>query len=122
MAVKEKTESEEMEWSAEEEFHLFLAMIGQKPIGIHKHVHMACICKRLSSALKREVQPETVWAHLHTSFNLDLLEKSEPTEKSLKEQIEFSIPESEFSSLISKKLQEEDQKVAEKLDTGSRCN
>lgn len=121
MAVKEKSnEYEEMEWSAEEEIQLFLALCGLRPIGINKHIHMACVCKRLSNALKRDIQPDIVWAHLNTMYNLDALNQMEslPLPQELSE---FSMPESEYSTLITKKLQEEERKLEEKNEIGQKC-
>lgn len=109
MAVKEKSESEDMEWSTEEEVQLLYALDGLKPVGINKHLYMARICERLSKALKREVAPDTVWAHLRTLYNLDVLDQMERLPFA-EEQVEFSLPDSEFSALISKKLAETEEK------------
>lgn len=110
MAVKEKSECEDMEWSAEEEIQLFKALGGLKPIGINKHFYMACICERLSNALKREIYPDVVWAHLKTMYNLEILDQMEPLPFP-QNQCDFSLPDAEFSLLMTKKLQEvEDEK------------
>ena len=37
MAIKERTDSQMFEWTAEDEIQLFFALDGLKPIGIHKH-------------------------------------------------------------------------------------
>lgn len=105
MAVKEKSESEDMEWSTEEEVQLLYALDGLKPVGINKHFYMARICERMTKALKRDIAPETVWAHLRTWYNLDVLDQMERLPFADQE-VEFSLPESEFSALISKKLAE----------------
>lgn len=109
MAVKEKSESEDMEWSTEEEVQLLYALDGLKPVGINKHFHMAQICERMTKALKRDIAPDTVWAHLRTWYNLDVLDQMERI-PILDEQVEFSLPESEFSALINKKLAETEEK------------
>lgn len=113
MAVKEKSESEDMEWSTEEEVQLLYALDGLKPVGINKHFYMARICERMTKALKRDIAPDTVWAHLRTWYNLDVLDQMERIPFA-EEQIEFSLPEPEFSALINKKLAEtEEKKIAE---------
>ena len=111
MAVKEKSETDDMEltWNTEEEVQLLYALDGLKPVGINKHFYMARICERLSKALKREVASESVWAHLRTLYNLDVLDQMERLPFT-EEQVEFSLPESEYSALISKKLAETDEK------------
>lgn len=115
MAVKEKSESEDMEWSTEEEVQLLYALDGLKPVGINKHFYMARICERMTKALKRDIAPDTVWAHLRTWYNLDVLDQMERIPFA-EEQIEFSLPEPEFSALINKKLAEtEEKKIAEAI-------
>lgn len=120
MAVKEKSEAEEMEWSAEEQVQLFLALGGLKPIGINKHFYMVCICERLSTALKRDISPDTVWAHLKKLYNLEALDKvvSLPFPQ---EQRDFSLPEADFGLLMTKKLMEVEEKKHSERET-TRCN
>lgn len=107
--MKEKSESEDMEWSTEEEVQLLYALDGLKPVGINKHFYMARICERMTKALKRDIAPDTVWAHLRTWYNLDVLDQMERIPFA-DEQVEFSLPESEFSALINKKLAETEEK------------
>lgn len=93
-----------MEWSAEEEIQLFKALGGLKPIGINKHFFMACICDRLSAALKRNITADVVWAHLHTMYNLEMLDSLEPLPFPQVER-EFALPDdADFAALIAKKL------------------
>lgn len=109
MAVKEKSEPEDMEWNTEEEVQLLYALDGCKPVGINKHFYMARICERLSTALKRDVTPDAVWAHLRTLYNLDVLDQMERL-PFIEEQVDFQLPDSEFSTLINKKLAENEEK------------
>lgn len=121
MAVKDKSEPEDLEWSTEEEVQLLYALDGLKPVGINKHFYMARICERMSNALKRDIAPETVWAHLRTWYNLDMLDQMEHLPFT-DEQVEFSLPDSEFSALITKKLAETEEKkpVEIKTETSSK--
>lgn len=97
-----------MEWSAEEEIQLFKALGGLKPIGINKHFFMALICVRLSEALNREINPDVVWAHLHTLYNLDMLESIEPLPFP-QDVRDFELPTDEvFAALMAKKQQKKD--------------
>lgn len=115
MAVKEKSECEDMEWnaeevvrhtwSAEEEIQLFKALTGLKPVGINKHFYMAFICERLSTALKREILPDVVWAQLDSMYNLEILNRIEPLPFPL-DQIDFDLPDDEFGELMALKLQQ----------------
>lgn len=104
--VKEKPDSEFLEWSPEDEIQLFFAMDGLRPVGINRHFVIACITERLSKALNREVSSEMIWSHLRTMYNLKALDEQEqqsfPTEES-----DFSLPEAEFSSVMKRKSIEE---------------
>lgn len=122
MAVKEKADAEatsNMEWSAEEEIQLFKALGGLKPIGINKHFYMACICGRLSTALKRDIYPDVVWAHLQTMYNLDILDSMEPLPFP-QDQCDFALPDAEFSELMAKKLLEVEAAEADGEETGDK--
>lgn len=105
MAVKENSEPEDFEWNTEEEVQLLYALDGLRPVGINKHVYMARICERMSAALKRDIAPEVIWAQLRTWYNLEALDQMERLPFA-EEQVEFSLPDSEFSALISQRLAE----------------
>lgn len=109
LAVVPPSDSEQIEWSAEEEIQLFFALEGLKPVGINKHFYMACIADRLSKNLQRDVPAEAIWAHLRTMYNLDVLDELEPLPFPNEER-EFSLPETEFSALLSKKRAESEEK------------
>ncbi|XP_031621678.1 MRG/MORF4L-binding protein isoform X2 [Contarinia nasturtii] len=109
MAVKENSEPDDLEWSTEEEVQLLYALDGLRPVGINKHFYMARICERMSNALKRDIAPEIIWAHLRTWYNLDALDQMERVPFA-EEEVEFSLPESEFSTLMTKKLAEAEEK------------
>lgn len=109
MTMSSKEKSEEMEWSAEEEIQLFFALEGLKPVGVNKHFYMACIADRLSRSLNRDIPAEQIWAHLRTLYNLDVLDEMEPLPFP-NEQKDFTLPETEFSALMSRKQAESDEK------------
>lgn len=116
MAVKENSEAEDLEWSTEEEVQLLYALDGLRPVGINKHFYMARICERMSNALKRDIESESIWAHLRTWYNLDALDQMERVPFAEKE-VEFSLPDSEFSALMSKKLAEVEEKKQIEIKT-----
>lgn len=116
MAVKENSEAEDLEWSTEEEVQLLYALDGLRPVGINKHIYMARICERMSTALKRDIAPESIWAHLRTWYNLDALDQMERVPFAEKEE-EFALPDSEFSALMSKKLAEVEEKKQIEIKT-----
>lgn len=116
MAVKENSEPDDLEWSTEEEVQLLYALDGLRPVGINKHFYMARICERMSNALKRDIAPETIWAHLRTWYNLDALDQMERVPFA-EEEVEFFLPDSEFSVLMNKKLAEAEEKKAVEVKT-----
>ena len=118
-AVREKQELEQnLEWTAEEEAQLFLAMDGVKPVGINRHFFMACIVERLSRSLQREISSEAVWSHLRTLYNLKALDELEPPVPFVSDESEFCLPESEFSAAIAKRRQEDAERGGAAAPTG----
>lgn len=105
MAVKDNSEPEDFEWNTEEEVQLLYALDGLRPVGINKHFYMARICERMSTALKRDIAPEVIWAQLRTWYNLEALDQMERLPFA-EEQVEFSLPDSEYSALISQRIAE----------------
>ncbi|XP_037942805.1 MRG/MORF4L-binding protein [Teleopsis dalmanni] len=97
------------EWTTEDEVQLILALADLKPVGINKHFYMAVIAERLSNALNREIPTESIWSHLHTLYNLEMLDELESLPFPNEEQ-EFSLPEDEYGLLISKKKEESEEK------------
>lgn len=120
MAIKDKSDSEYFEWTAEDEIQLFFALDGLKPVGINKHFNMALIVERLSKSLNREISSEAVWSHLKTMYNLKALDELEPLPFP-NEQTNFSLPESEFFMIPSKsESSTEDVKKVDKNDVLSK--
>lgn len=116
MAVKENSEPEDLEWSTEEEVQLLYALDGLRPVGINKHFYMARICERMSTALKRDIAPESIWAHLRTWYNLDALDQMERVPFA-EEEVDFVLPESEYSALMDKKKAEVKEKTPIEIKT-----
>lgn len=108
MSSKEKC-SEDMEWSADDSIQLFFALEGLKPVGINKHFYMACIAERLSKSLNRDVPTDAIWAYLRKLYNLELLDEMEPLPFP-NEQIDFFLPDAEFSDLMSLKKAKSEEK------------
>ncbi|KAH8321463.1 hypothetical protein KR074_005508 [Drosophila pseudoananassae] len=92
----------DLEWSAEEEVHLFHAMEGLRPVGINKHFYMSCIAQRFSKALNREVPSDMIWRHLETMYKLKELDHLESLPFPNEER-EFSLPEQDYGTLQVKK-------------------
>lgn len=126
---------EEFEWTVVNEGHLLDAMVGHKPVGklkipypvlifiqvfwmfleflgVNKYFQMAFICDKFTDNLHKDIDPEKIWAHLETMYNLEVLDESESIPFPNGEK-EFILPESEFGSLINKKEEEKS-----KLQTG----
>lgn len=121
MAVKENSEPEDLEWSTEEEVQLLYALDGLRPVGINKHFYMARICERMSAALKRDIAPESIWAHLRTWYNLDALDQMERVPFA-EEEVDFFLPDSEFSALKIKKMAEVEENSKKPIEIKTEPN
>ncbi|KAF7268610.1 hypothetical protein GWI33_018300 [Rhynchophorus ferrugineus] len=98
---------DDIEWNVVNEGQLLDAMVGHKPVGVNKYFQMALICEKLSESLNKDVDPQKIWQHLETMYNLEALDDNESVPFPNNER-EFSLPASEFGVLLNKK--EEDDK------------
>lgn len=91
-----------IEWNIFNEGQLLDAMVGHKPVGINKHFQMALICEQLGNNINKDVNPEGIWEHLRTMYNLEALDKHEsiPFPNSIRE---FALPEDDFGELMTTK-------------------
>lgn len=92
-------------WDVDMEIQLFYAMANHKPVGINKHFHMACIWEKLSNSITKEISTQDIWKHLESLYDLNLLEDTEPIPFPNHE-TPFSLPETEFGSLMKQKCKE----------------
>lgn len=63
---------------------------------------MALICDKFAENLRKDVDPQKIWAHLETMYNLEALDENESIPFPNNEK-EFSLPDSEFGELLNKK-------------------
>ncbi|XP_047035170.1 MRG/MORF4L-binding protein isoform X3 [Helicoverpa armigera] len=96
---------EPLTWDVDMEIQLFYAMANHKPVGINKHFHMACIWEKLSNSITKEISTQDIWKRLESLYDLNLLEDTEPIPFPNHE-TPFSLPESEFGSLMKQKCKE----------------
>ncbi|XP_012276514.1 MRG/MORF4L-binding protein isoform X2 [Orussus abietinus] len=108
MSVKEKPAdlSEEIEWNVENEIQLFFAMNGHKPVGINKYFHMVCIWEKFRAAIHKEISLKMIWDHLESMYDLMALDDTEDLPFPSSE-IDFTLPELEFSGFIKSRKKEE---------------
>lgn len=66
---------------------------------------MAFICDKLSDNWQKDIDPNKVWSHLETMYNLEALDESESLPFPNLES-EFLLPEIDFGSLVVKKDEE----------------
>ncbi|CAH0390741.1 unnamed protein product [Bemisia tabaci] len=92
------SEGSEFTWTPAYEVQLMFAMIGLKPVGINQHFHMARIQEKFSAAINRTVEPETIWKHLNTWYDMEKLDEMEPFPFPCEEE-EFELPDDEFGEL-----------------------
>lgn len=74
-------------------------------LGVNKYFQMAFICDKFTDNLHKDIDPEKIWAHLETMYNLEALDESESIPFPNSER-EFILPESEFGMYINKKEEE----------------
>jgi len=103
---------DDIEWNVVNEGQLLDAMVGHKPVGVNKYFQMALICDKFADNMNKDVDPQKIWAHLETMYNLEALDENESIPFPNSER-EFTLPESEFGDLLSKKEEEEKKNITE---------
>ncbi|XP_064625840.1 MRG/MORF4L-binding protein-like [Lineus longissimus] len=88
-------------WNVDLEVSLFHAMKKHKPVGVNRHFQMAFIYSILNSSINRRITCKQIWEKLSTLYDLQALNESEISPFPNK-QVDFSLPETEFSMLITK--------------------
>ncbi|KAJ8957673.1 hypothetical protein NQ318_017565 [Aromia moschata] len=104
---------DDFEWNVVNEGQLLDAMVGHKPVGVNKYFQMAFICDKFTDNLHKDIDPEKIWAHLETMYNLEALDESESIPFPNGER-EFNLPEADFGNLINKKDEEKNKSQPQK--------
>ncbi|XP_070555786.1 MRG/MORF4L-binding protein-like [Ptychodera flava] len=100
-------DSEVLNWNAELEVSLFHAMKGHKPVGVNKNFHMMCIHEKFTLSTGKKCTAQHLWDHLGTMYDLPALHESEILPFPNNE-IEFVLPEPEFTELFEAKGRDPD--------------
>jgi len=92
-------------WTVEQELLLFEAMMGHKPVGADKNIHMLCIYRKMNSKWRMiskspHITPKHIWTKLRSMYDLDALDESECLPFPEKNE-EFSLPKEEFEKYMS---------------------
>lgn len=72
---------------------------------MNKYFQMAFICDKFTDNLHKDINPEKIWSHLETMYNLEALDESESIPFPNGER-EFILPDAEFGGLLHKKEEE----------------
>jgi MRG-binding protein len=91
-----------IEWTAENEVHMFYAMKNRRPVGIERNFQMYLIADAFSERMKKEVKPQVLWNKLETLYDMETLNEHSSPPKILRKETEFSLP-SEYDDLKSSK-------------------
>ncbi|XP_020280330.1 MRG/MORF4L-binding protein-like [Pseudomyrmex gracilis] len=118
MAINDKEKQvdmslHEVEWNVENEIQLFFAMNGHKPVGINKYFHMVCIWEKFRTAIHKNVPLKLIWNHLESMYDLVALDDVDLP--FLNQEIDFSLPETEFMAKSHRK-EESETKVKDQRD------
>ncbi|XP_044745360.1 MRG/MORF4L-binding protein-like [Coccinella septempunctata] len=111
---------DDIEWTIVNEGQLLDAMVGHKPVGLNKHFQMALICEKFGNSINKDVDPEKIWKHLGTMYNLAALDDQESIPFPNIEK-EFALPEDDFGSLMLTKKNNGENDISKSLmETPSR--
>lgn len=84
--------------------------------GVNKYFHMVCIWEKFRAATHKDVSLKPIWDHLESMYDLMALDDTEDLPFPSNE-VDFTLPESEFHSLMkSRKKEEPDSKAKEQKE------
>jgi len=94
-------------WTVDQEILLFEAMMGHKPVGVDKNIHMICITRKMNQKWRlisksAFITPQHIWAKLSSMYDLRALDESECVPECFPEKNEdFVLPSEDFGLLMS---------------------
>jgi len=91
-------------WTVEQELLLFEAMMGHKPVGADKNIHMMCIHRKMNQKWRlisksANITPKHIWTKLRSMYDLQALDESECLPFPEKNE-DFVLPKEEFEKLM----------------------
>jgi len=91
-------------WTVEQELLLFEAMMGHKPVGADKNIHMMCIHRKMNQKWRlisksANITPKHIWTKLRSMYDLEALDESECLPFPEKNE-DFVLPKEEFEKLM----------------------
>jgi len=101
----EDTLSINFNWTVDQELLLFEAMMGHKPVGVDKNIHMMCIHRKMNSKWRlisksSFITPKHIWTKLRSMYDLEALDESECIPFPEKTE-DFVLPKEDFEKFMS---------------------
>lgn len=92
-------------WTVDQEILLFEAMMGHKPVGVDKNIHMICIHRKMNSKWRlisksAFITPKHIWTKLRSMYDLEALDESECVPFPEKTE-DFALPNEDYGALMS---------------------
>lgn len=88
-----------IDWTPENEVHLFYAMKNRKPVGIDRNFQMILINECFNKRIRKEVPSRVLWEHLEAMYDLDALNENNSPASSIVDEQDFALS-SDFDEII----------------------
>lgn len=91
-----------VEWTPENEIHLFNALEDRRPVGLNRNFQMVFISEKFNNLMNRDVPSSVLWDHLSELYDMDTLNENDSPPGSVAAEKDFALP-SDFDELCGKK-------------------
>lgn len=92
-----------IEWTPENEVHLFNALKNRRPVGLNRNFQMIFISENFNNLTNREVPSSVLWDHLSDLYDMDTLNDNDSPASSVVDEKDFALT-SDFDDLLEKKV------------------
>ena len=108
MAVDAASDEEErvadcIEWTPENEIHLFNALKNRRPVGLNRYFQMVFISENFNNLTNRDVPSAALWDHLSELYDMETLNENDTPASSVVDERDFALS-SDFDDLLEKKV------------------
>ena len=95
--------SDPIDWTPENEIHLFNALKNRRPVGLNRNFQMLFINESFNNLISREVPSSVLWEHLSELYDMETLNDNDSPASSVVDERDFALP-SDFDDLLEKKM------------------
>lgn len=108
---EEDQKAETIDWTPENEIHLFNALKNRRPVGLNRNFQMVFINETFNSLMNKDVPSTVLWDHLSQLYDMETLNDNDSPASSVVSDKDFALS-SDFDDLVDKKVSSQSEPAA----------